>query len=660
MADINFTGLASGIDTSSIISQLMMIERQPLIKLQQRSSLYSARKTALQDINTKLLSIYNASRTLLSALEDTWNQKTVSVSNTSLLGITATADADKATYTIEINKLAQAHTVASGQQTSSSTALYISGKIYVNGKEIDIVSTDSLTDIKNKINNTADVGATASIVDNTLRIKSSSTGATQLILADELAATTKNISSTDIGVVSGIITGNPGPASYDFVVNQLAQKHEVASNAVADPAAALGMTGTALVNGLTISVLATDSLNGIKDKINAAGAGVSAYIDATNTLRMQSQTWGVAGEIVASDSAGTVFQNLGILNADNVTFKNTILAAQDAGFTVDGTAYTRSTNTFSDVITDVNVTLAGVGSATLTITADGGVLRTLGVLNSDGTIKNELLVGQDAEIDIDGQIVTRSSNVFSDVVSGLTFTLKGQTTEAITVGVSQDEDLIKSKITDFVNAYNTAYKLIGDKLTEATVKDPKTEADRNMGMLRNDMQLRMIKREIRWLIADPVTSQPADMQFLEQIGITTDRDGQLLIDDAELASALEADPDKLKDLFTAEYGADPYDQSAAGLATRLDNYLGSLTNSLTGEFFERGKTIDNQIELVAKSIEKWETKLLAIEAKYKKQFIEMEKAMQAMQSQGKWLAQLSSQLSIYKTSGSSSSSTWKA
>lgn len=639
---INFTGLSSGMDTDAIISKLMSMERQPLIKLQQKNSLFNARKIALQDINSKLLSFYNTSRALVSSVEQTWSQKAVSVSDSTKLGVTATSDADSASYSIDILKLAQSHTVAGTKQSSSSSALYVSGKIFINGKEIQINSSDSLTNIKNKINSTEGINATAAILDNTLRIKSSSSGLSELVLADEFADPVKILSGTDVTIVSGAITGDPVHGTYDFEVNWLAEKHEVSSDAVIDPAAALNMVGTAVINGQTVNIVATDSLNDIKDKINAAGAGISAYVDASNMLRMQSQTWGASGEIVSADSSGTVLRDLGILNPDNVTYKNVVAQARDADFAMNGSSYTRSTNVFSDLVAGLDISLNAAGQASLSVTAEGGVLRSLGVLNNDGTIKNQLLAAQNAEIVIDGQFIERSSNVINDIAPGLTLTLKAVTSEPVSVTVSQNNDFIKGKITDWVNAYNTLYKLIGDRLTEATVAEPKTDSDRNKGLLRNDSQLSRVRRDIRSLIGSPVTSQPGSTEFLSQIGITTGKNGQLTIDDAKLTSALEANPDKVQSLFSA--GADvAYNESTAGLAVRVEKQLKSLTNALTGEFAIRQQTIDTQIKQLAESITRWETRLASIEANLQKRFSEMERAMAAMKSQSNWLAaQLSS------------------
>src|SRR4029079_5182751 len=46
---INFTGLASGVDTSSIVTQLMALERAPVTRMSNQIDVENARKSALQD-----------------------------------------------------------------------------------------------------------------------------------------------------------------------------------------------------------------------------------------------------------------------------------------------------------------------------------------------------------------------------------------------------------------------------------------------------------------------------------------------------------------------------------------------------------------------------------------------------------------------------------
>src|SRR5436189_18164 len=61
------SGLASGIDTSTIIDQLMSIERGPQNRLKTQVTLSQARKTALTDVQTRLKNLQLAAQDLKSA-----------------------------------------------------------------------------------------------------------------------------------------------------------------------------------------------------------------------------------------------------------------------------------------------------------------------------------------------------------------------------------------------------------------------------------------------------------------------------------------------------------------------------------------------------------------------------------------------------------------
>ena len=59
---LNIGGLASGLDTNSIVDQLMAIERQPRTRLDQQASLSTARQSALADFQTRLRAVEAAAK----------------------------------------------------------------------------------------------------------------------------------------------------------------------------------------------------------------------------------------------------------------------------------------------------------------------------------------------------------------------------------------------------------------------------------------------------------------------------------------------------------------------------------------------------------------------------------------------------------------------
>ncbi|MEM9883765.1 MAG: flagellar cap protein FliD N-terminal domain-containing protein, partial [Planctomycetota bacterium] len=66
MGQITSTGLISGLDTDSIIQQLIAIESRPKTNLEQRNTVLAAQQTAYQTVNAQLLSLRNASSRLVT------------------------------------------------------------------------------------------------------------------------------------------------------------------------------------------------------------------------------------------------------------------------------------------------------------------------------------------------------------------------------------------------------------------------------------------------------------------------------------------------------------------------------------------------------------------------------------------------------------------
>ena len=120
MAGISLTGMASGLDTDSIISQLMALEQNKVTAVQMRQVKVQAHKDDLSSIKTKL----DAFKTAATALSDaaTWKAtQTTSSSDITKLGVTLLSGAGIGGHTVQIDKLA-----SSAQHgftyTSSATA----------------------------------------------------------------------------------------------------------------------------------------------------------------------------------------------------------------------------------------------------------------------------------------------------------------------------------------------------------------------------------------------------------------------------------------------------------------------------------------------------------------------------------------------------------
>src|SRR3954470_2370219 len=100
------SGLASGIDTATIIDQLMSIERQPQTRLKNQVTISAARKTVLSDIQTRLKNLQLAAQDLKSAA--LWaNKQTVDVNDATKVSASLSGAAGTGSYQLNVATLAR-------------------------------------------------------------------------------------------------------------------------------------------------------------------------------------------------------------------------------------------------------------------------------------------------------------------------------------------------------------------------------------------------------------------------------------------------------------------------------------------------------------------------------------------------------------------------
>lgn len=195
--------------------------------------------------------------------------------------------------------------------------------------------------------------------------------------AFDAMSTSSAIVSGTRNLVSGSATSVAVPASYSVSITSptLAQAQKLGSAGQASTTAPLGLAGDFSVNGQVVTLAATDSLVELRDKINALNTGASATrvsasilsVGATShKLVLTSQTTGAAGMTLA-DTSGTALQSLGLLsNATTIDPAAVLQAGADLSFTIDGVAFTRTTNTVSDAIEGLTLNFTAVEPGAVT------------------------------------------------------------------------------------------------------------------------------------------------------------------------------------------------------------------------------------------------------------------------------------------------------
>jgi flagellar capping protein FliD len=317
------------------------------------------------------------------------------------------------------------------------------------------------------------------------------------------------------------------------------------------------------------------------------------------------------------------------------------------------------------------LTLDSSASETILITADS---YALGFEAGDSNRLNRSLGGENAEIQVNGKIVSNSTNTFT--INGTKIEVLAEhlnSTEPIVIKMSSDPDELIDKLKDFIEDYNALITTLNSMVKEKPNKDYSPLSGEQKAELTTD-EIEMWETEAKKGILyqdDTINSILSDMReilykgvgetgiALFNIGITTvsiltspERNGHLEItptNEDKLRTAIIENPDGVRELFA---------HSTEGVAVRLNNIIdraintssdpekrGSLVNIagtdvLTGD---NTSTLDRKIEDHDENIATLKTRLEAEYERYWNQFAALEKAISNMNSQSSWLTDFVSQ-----------------
>ncbi|HEY2385347.1 MAG TPA: flagellar filament capping protein FliD [Candidatus Binatia bacterium] len=292
---ITVGGLATGLDTSSIISQLVALESQPLNQLQTQRDGVAAQQSALQTLNSKVLAFLTA----VDKVRDNGDviARQATSSNTAVLTATASGTAAPGTTSINVTALAQGAIATSsvGALSATSTVTAGAGSFTFRvgsgqNQTIAIDATTTLQGLATKINGLA-AGVSASVVnagtaaspDYRLRIASTDTGASQAltIVQDD---TTLGVTVTQQAANSQFtVTGFTDP---------LSREHNTFDDVIP------GVSVTLLDRGPATVTVGTDTAS-VNSNVQSV---VNAFNDVINYVNSQSQ---VRQDTTATDHSVT-------------------------------------------------------------------------------------------------------------------------------------------------------------------------------------------------------------------------------------------------------------------------------------------------------------------------------------------------------------------
>ncbi|HEY2990948.1 MAG TPA: flagellar filament capping protein FliD [Candidatus Binatia bacterium] len=352
----------------------------------------------------------------------------------------------------------------------------------------------------------------------------------------------------------------------------------------------------------------------------AAGSNASAgnhTVTVNSLARGTTQASANFGSSTAAVRQGTLAITVGTTTT-NVTIdgtNNTLAGMRDA-INASGAAVTASIVQVDATNYRLVVNGKNTGTANAVTIDETGLTTGADPLPGFGVTQ----AATDASLTVDGIPITRSSNVVSDVITGVSLDLKSSSASQLQVTVSNDTDAIKKQINDFVTAYNDVASFIH----EQTKYDSENKI---AGPLLGDSTMQTVQRVLRGALGTAVSGSPAT---LTEIGITTQSDDSLAVDDVKLSDALNNNMTGVSNLFL---------DATNGVAQRMMANVDSLTLAATGILTASIDGTQNNIDDLSKKIADKEANLILFQEDLTRRFAALEALVSQLKSQGQYLAQ---------------------
>lgn len=592
-----------GLDIDALVSATIAAKSLPITLLQNKNAVLQAKINDYTTIKTALKTLQYAAKDLTYA--SAFSGRKATSSDEKVVTASATNGGTNGSYTIKVTSMA---TVTSNSSSAignggskaaiAGTAAYdimaplTDGTFTINGKTIGVTAGESISDVLTKINNSS-AGVTASMgADFKVTITQNRVGsaATITLGADDsgfLAAA----SITQAGLKDGVDDTSAGTSAY--ITAGAAGSFDTArlNETITEYDSGI-KAGSFVINGKSITIASTDTINTIANKITASGANVKATVGTDGKITLTQKTVGKSSTITLGSEGTTNFFSAAGLNAGDAEVKEgkdsdaKSLLKDVSGlenikkgyFSINGTYFEvdPDVDTVESIIKKINAsTTAGVSAfydstthkLSLTSKTAGDEDIKLGTYNDPvdptdtdssnflsqvGLVQANQQTGADAVVTVNGIAATAINNKIT--YQGNTFTLVGEGTSNVTV--TDDIDATVTKVKNFIAAYNAAMDAVIAKVTE---ESDTSSTDASVGDLFGDASLRSIEQSLRNYSSSVLSSQASTMQQLSQVGITTGtagvydlaqiQSGHLELDETKLRVALASDPGAVESLF---------------------------------------------------------------------------------------------------------------
>ena len=619
-------GLVSGMDTTTVVAQLMQLERMPQTRMRTQQSTLQTLLNAYRSLNTNVSSLRDAAAKITAV--KSWEPAKATSSSTAHVGVTASLGAAVGSFTFTVKALAAGATgVLSGSVATAETGV-AAGPVLV-AKGAQSLGFSSI-----------DQGAVLAAGAHVLTVAQSSSAATKTGTTPLAGTTTIGLGNAALALeldgVPTMLTLTAGVYTPATLAAEVTRASAGALTASVTDNGTLSLSTTAEGSGATLRAVTGHTDLGLTADVIAATGGngkIRLGSDPTSDLVVTRVAAGqtliasdLAGNSVSVTAAGGLRSGEAALTNVAVTAGATLaevtlaLNSAKAGVTATAVEVSPGINRLQ-----LSSTTTGVASELM---LDADSLATLGSLQSLSAGRDALLTVGSGPASYD---VTRASNTITGLLPGVTLNLvKADPLTAVTIDVQRDAEAVASRVTDLVAALNSV-------LTQTKSLTSYDTEKKKGSMLMGDGMIRRLSSDVVRAATGATTE--GVLNIPSGVGISVDRAGALTFDKAKFLEAYAADPAAVEALVGLGTEASP------GIAGRVEALATRLTRAGDGLLPSSIRSRENEIKGLGDRITGWDSRLTMREATLKRQFSAMETALGKMQSQSNWLSGQLAQLS---------------
>ena len=249
----------------------------------------------------------------------------------------------------------------------------------------------------------------------------------------------------------------------------------------------------------------------------------------TGTLTFSFGTWDSSNNFTAnSDRTSSTIT----VNSENNTLAGLRDAINSAGMDVNASILKTGTSSYSLVVKSKEGASHAMRIVATPNPSNSG-LGNLGYAAVDTNIRT--VDAANAALTLDGVSVSRESNTITDLVDGITLTLKSTTSSVETIGANYDETAATATMQTFVDQLSALGKSL-DNMSKRGINGGEP------GPLAGDPLIRTLRNQLRSFTINPIAGFGATNYYLAEFGVKTNQDGTLTLDTKAFKTKYASDP----------------------------------------------------------------------------------------------------------------------